>query len=310
MFIFSLYLLNQFGAQRKGPLYFYHIYKVESKEIGLFLSNSEIMNLQRTPTMKLRSRDIPEDETRGEPSNVAGEKTSFQNEKNTEISSLNIATTNVVYTSRTPRMTAEVTSTMANLVLPGSPRHCQVSNIPYEATCVNDRATTNQSNLIPHSDGRDIGHEVDQASMATGTTFFPNSEQSSTQHPLMYTRVNVIIRKNNGSLDISFQSTSERTTSVREVTCRCYRNYPETIFLSSEDYLLFKAFCKGNPQGLVTISFTLPKNFDTSDWHKLIENTGLDSDDFVHIIIDCLNKSSNIIDLRNFDCLLGEDESL
>ena len=144
------------------------------------------MNLQRTPTMKLRSRDIPEDETRGEPSNVAGEKTSFQNEKNTEISSMNIATTNVVYTSRTPRMTAEVTSTMANLVLPGSPRHCQVSNIPYEATCVNDRATTNQFNLVPHSDRRDNGHEVDQASMITGTTFFPISEHLSAAQNLRH----------------------------------------------------------------------------------------------------------------------------
>ena len=113
------------------------------------------INLQRTPTMKLRRWDIPEDETSVEPNNESEVNALILKEQHTKTSLLNIATTKVVYTSRSPRMTTEITLTVANIVPPESSHHGQASNILNDATCVNDQATTNHFTLVSHSVRKD-----------------------------------------------------------------------------------------------------------------------------------------------------------
>ena len=127
---------------------------------------------------------------------------------------------------------------------------------------------------------------------------------------LMYTQCIVKVTELSDALRISFKSTSERTATVKESVCTCNREYPEPIYLHSESSLLFNIFCKGFPAGEVTSDFTISKGFDTDSWYNHLDTTGLDRLDFIHSIIDCLNKTSNIIDLRRFKCLLEEDGDL
>ena len=125
----------------------------------------------------------------------------------------------------------------------------------------------------------------------------------------MFTRCDVTIKKINNNVDILFESIGEKISSVREQQCRCYRAYPEAVFLFNKETISFRSYSRGDVEGTLKIEFTIPANCDSCDWHSLIRGTGLDEFDFIHVIIDCLNKSANIIDLRNFNCLLGDDKS-
>ena len=123
----------------------------------------------------------------------------------------------------------------------------------------------------------------------------------------MYTLCTVVITNLSDVIKIVFKSSLEKTSSIKESLCTCYRVYPEAIFLHNEREISFRVFCKGQARGEVTTTFTIPNSCDSTEWHNLLKDTGLDTTDFIHSIIDCLNKTANIIDFRHFCCLLPEN---
>ena len=65
------------------------------------------------------------------------------------------------------------------------------------------------------------------------------------------------------NIKILFESIGEKTVSVREVQCRCYRTYPEAVFLYSEDTISYRTHCRGDIDGSLRIEFVIPANFDS-----------------------------------------------